>query len=154
MKRFEAGKRYAVNGGGTITVTRRTEHFITFEGDFAGKRKIIADNLFNLGENILIPAKYAGRKLFCFAGNEANEGGIMGKFVKAGHIFEMSATKHDKVLLVYKGKERGFLQGCIWVCDDEAEAMDMVDAVIDPERYPDDEFRARHINEIYANCKW
>lgn len=67
MKRFEAGSAYKVNGGGTITVTRRTDHFITFEGDFAGKRRIIKDDLFGLGENILIPTPHTGFKLFCFA---------------------------------------------------------------------------------------
>ena len=76
------------------------------------------------------------------------------RFVKAGHIFEIKETKHNKIMLSYEGKEHGFPQGCIWVCDDEAEALDMVDAVIDPERYPDDEFKARHIDEIFANCKW
>lgn len=76
------------------------------------------------------------------------------EFVKNGHMFSISETKSGNVVLSYNGKEGGYLQGCIWVCDGEAEAMDMVDAVIDPERYADDEYKARHIDEMYANCKW
>lgn len=74
MKKFETGKTYMVNGGGFITVTKRTEHFITFCGSYAGRRKIIAADMFGLGENILIPTEYAGFKRFCFAGHEAVEG--------------------------------------------------------------------------------
>lgn len=76
------------------------------------------------------------------------------KFVKAGHIFETTSKENGNVILSYCGKENSFPQGCIWVCDNEAEAMDMVEAVIDPKRYADDEYRVRHITEMYANCKW
>ena len=71
MKQFEIGKRYQVNGGGTITVLKRTAKYIVFTGDYSGKRSISSDNLFNLGENILIPSDYSGMKYFCFAGHEA-----------------------------------------------------------------------------------
>ena len=71
MKQFEIGKRYEVNGGGTITVLKRTAKYIVFDGDYSGKRSISSDNLFNLGENILIPSDYPGMKYFCFAGHEA-----------------------------------------------------------------------------------
>lgn len=69
MKKFETGKSYHVNGGGLITVTKRTDCYITFAGSFTGRRKIISDNLFGLGENILIPSRYPGLKYFCFAGH-------------------------------------------------------------------------------------
>ena len=75
MKQFEIGKRYQVNGGGIITVVKRTGKYIVFTGDYSGKRSISSDNLFNLGENIMIPSDYPGMKYFCFAGHEtaANE---------------------------------------------------------------------------------
>ena len=71
MKQFEIGKRYQVNGGGIITVVKRTAKYIVFTGDYSGKRSINSDNLFNQGENILIPSNYPGMKYFCFAGHEA-----------------------------------------------------------------------------------
>ena len=76
------------------------------------------------------------------------------RFVKDGHIFSATKTVSGRVILSYCGKENSFPQGFIWNCYDEAEAMDMVDAIIDPQRYADDEYRVRHIDEIYANCKW
>ena len=79
---------------------------------------------------------------------------MMKAFVKEGRKFEIHINRFGKVVLSYKGKVGDFAQGCIWVCDDEIEAMDMVDAVIDPNRYADDEYKARHIDEIYSNCKW
>ena len=72
MERFEEGKTYRVNGGGKITITKRTKYFITFKGDFEGKKKIhdFGDKgLFGLGENILIPTKCPAIKYFCFAGH-------------------------------------------------------------------------------------
>lgn len=79
---------------------------------------------------------------------------MTGRFTKEGHIFEIANTKAGKVRLSYKGEEGGFPQGCIWICTDEVEAMDMVEAVIDPNRYPDDEFYARHQADIMSRCKW
>lgn len=76
------------------------------------------------------------------------------RFVKEGHIFTTFEKKNGKVVLSYCGKEDGIPQGFIWVCSNKEEATDMIDAVIDPERYPDDEWYARHENEIHANCKW
>lgn len=79
---------------------------------------------------------------------------MMKAFTKEGRKFEIHTNKFGKVVLSYKGKVGDFEQGFIWVCDDEAEAMDMVEAVIDPERYADDEYRARHIDRFMSACKW
>lgn len=76
------------------------------------------------------------------------------RFTKNGHIFEIRRKESGEIVLGYKGKENSFPQGCIWVCDDEVEAMDMVDAVIDPERFPEDEYQSRHKDEFMSNCKW
>ena len=81
MKKFETGKTYMVNGGGFITVTKRTECYLWYDVrdaekgmiEESRKTKIIKDDLFGLGENIVIPTKYAGFKLFCFAGNIEDE---------------------------------------------------------------------------------
>lgn len=73
MKAFEKGKSYHVNGGGIITVTKVTKEFVTFDGDFHGKRRInrcFENGLFGLGEHILIPSQYPSLKYFCFAGHE------------------------------------------------------------------------------------
>lgn len=71
MKSFEEGKTYYVNGPGQILVEKVTEHFITFSGDFSGRKKIYKDNLFGLGENILIDHPTCRQlKYFCFAGHE------------------------------------------------------------------------------------
>lgn len=75
------------------------------------------------------------------------------EFNKLGYNFRKT-SKAGKVFLSYLGKDNDFLQGITWPCSSEDEAMDMVEAVIDPERYPDDEFRARHRSEIMAGCKW
>lgn len=40
MKRFEAGYSYYTAGGKVITVTKRTEHYITFTGDYTGRKKV------------------------------------------------------------------------------------------------------------------
>ena len=78
MQQFEEGKTYNVNGGGKITVTRRTSQFVFFtgttrDGETRGRKKIYPDNLFGLGENILIPSLYPGLKYFCFAGRIDND---------------------------------------------------------------------------------
>ena len=69
MKRFEASKTYDISGyqAGTNFVEKRTECYVWFTGSFTGKRRIIADYLFGLGENILIPSEYSGLTYFCFA---------------------------------------------------------------------------------------
>ena len=76
------------------------------------------------------------------------------EFTKNGIQFKMTTKKNGNVVLSYLKSEYGLLNGQIYVCDDEAEAMDMVEAIIDPNRYADDEYKARHIDEMYANCKW
>lgn len=78
----------------------------------------------------------------------------MNRFIKNGHVFEIKKTGKTGVRLSYEGKEKGFHQGYIWICDDEAEAMDMVEAIIDTERFPDDEYKARHIKEFTQRYKW
>lgn len=76
MQRFEEGKTYYVNGGGKITVMRRTEHFLSFAGTVRhgekakGRKKIYAENLFGLGECIMLQSeKYPAMQYFCFAGH-------------------------------------------------------------------------------------
>jgi hypothetical protein len=73
------------------------------------------------------------------------------KFTIEGHIF---STKEGKsgIILSYYGKENDVPQGCIWNCDDMEEVKSMIAAVVDPERYPDDEYNERH--EIMSCCKW
>lgn len=75
-------------------------------------------------------------------------------FMKEGHKFETVSTQSGEVRLYYYGKENDFAQFITWLCDDEAEALDMVEAVIDPARFADDEYHARHMSEILSNCKW
>lgn len=70
MKQFEEGKTYKVNGPGSITVTKKTAHFITYTGDHTGRKKIYALNLFGLGENILIPSECKSYCYFCYAAHE------------------------------------------------------------------------------------
>lgn len=81
MKTFKIGKTYYVNGGGNITVNKRTKNYIIVSGctkhdTFKNKRFFIyKSNMFNLGENILIPfSGYKALVYFCFAGHEKEEG--------------------------------------------------------------------------------
>lgn len=78
----------------------------------------------------------------------------MKKFERENHIFETRELDNGKVMLSYSGKVDDFPQGCIWICDDEAEVADMIEAIIDPERYPEDEYQARHMSELVAMCRW
>jgi len=58
MKKFEVGKAYMVNGGGIITVTKRTACFISYTGDRTGRSRVYAwgDNgIFGMGEHINVP---------------------------------------------------------------------------------------------------
>ncbi len=72
MKRFEVGKTYKVNGmrSETITITSRSDKSIMFTGDFTGMRRVSKDDLFGLGENILIETENPNIRYFCFAANE------------------------------------------------------------------------------------
>lgn len=73
---------------------------------------------------------------------------------KNGHIFKVKDNAHG-VRLIYLGHESDPVKQFIaWLCDDMREAEDMMDAVIDPNRYAEDEYRARHQEEVYADCKW
>lgn len=72
MKRFELGKTYSVQGGGLVTVTGMTKAFVTFSGDFSGRKKVYAafDNgLLGLGEHLVI-TRPDGCKVLCFADHE------------------------------------------------------------------------------------
>ena len=76
MKQFETGKTYFINGGGTITVIKRTPAYITFTAAGTrrpvktGRKGIMKDDLFGLGENILIDTDNTAVKYFCFAEHE------------------------------------------------------------------------------------
>ena len=69
MKRFEVGKAYSVQGGGLVTVTGRTKAFVTFSGDFSGRKKVYPAGLLGLGEHLVI-VRPDGCKVFCFADHE------------------------------------------------------------------------------------
>lgn len=69
MKRFEVGKNYSVQGGGLVTVTKRTKNFVTFSGDFTRKKKVYPAGLVGLGEHIVI-TRPDGWKVLCFADHE------------------------------------------------------------------------------------
>ena len=43
MKSFEVGKTYRVNMGGRITVTKRTAQYVTFTGNYEGRKKVSCD---------------------------------------------------------------------------------------------------------------
>lgn len=68
-------------------------------------------------------------------------------FTKEGRKFKTGTTKSGDPYLVYLGKVGDFEQFMRWVCDSEEEVQDMIDAVIDPDRYPEDEYRERHREE-------
>ena len=73
---------------------------------------------------------------------------------RGGHIFEIKETKFG-IKLIYLGSEDWpFKQFIVWPCDNMEEVEDMINAVLDPSRYADDEHRARHAEEIMNNCKW
>ena len=69
MKQFEVGKTYSVQGGGLVTVTGRTEQFVTFSGDFSGRKKVYPAGLLGLGEHFII-TRPDGCKVLCFADHE------------------------------------------------------------------------------------
>ncbi len=72
---------------------------------------------------------------------------------KGGYRFEVRKKEDGKVRLSYLGNDET-LQFITWLCDDESEAADMMEAVIDPARYADDEYRARHIEELFGGVRW
>ena len=64
MKTFEVGKKYRVNGGGVITITKRTKCFVNFEGDFSGRKAFFTygdKGLFGLGETMWLTKMLPGR---------------------------------------------------------------------------------------------
>ncbi len=65
MKCFEIGKTYSVNGGGKIAITKKSACYVSFCGDYAGRKKILNHDLFGLGEAILID-----RYRFAYAAHE------------------------------------------------------------------------------------
>ncbi len=54
MKRFEAGVSYYTAGGKVITVTKRTEHYITFTGDYTGRKKVAEQWPFDGTESCIV----------------------------------------------------------------------------------------------------
>lgn len=77
MKTFEVGKSYLINNieKNYITVTKRTDRYLYFVSDYSGlvkkyRKWIYKDNLFKLGENILLDSYSSkGFLYFCFAAN-------------------------------------------------------------------------------------
>jgi len=72
MIKFEQGKRYRVNGGGVVTIERRTPCYVTVSGAFCGRYRVGAfgdKGLFGLGESFSIRLPF-GLGLFCFAAHE------------------------------------------------------------------------------------
>ena len=68
---FESGKSYSLNTSKNyrIHIERRTDHYVTFTGDFAGKKKIY-HGLSN-SEYIWIPSEIKGMQYLTLAKNEA-----------------------------------------------------------------------------------
>ena len=65
---FEQGKTYKVYDKGTITIQKRTKHYVTFTGDFSGRKKIDRGGiLFGNNEYILIETGVNGIKYFVVA---------------------------------------------------------------------------------------
>lgn len=64
--KFEVGKTYRVNGGGQIRITKRTKKFVSFDGDFTGRKMI---DLSFLSESIWIQKKSGSTTITvpCFA---------------------------------------------------------------------------------------
>ena len=70
MKRFEIGHTYRVDGGGTVTVTGRTDKYLDVVGRHNGRKQIYDSNMFNLGELIMLPSGIPHTRLFVFAEHE------------------------------------------------------------------------------------
>ena len=81
IKTFETGKEYFVNGGGIITINKRTNRYIWISGSYKDRfnwnnKQFMVDknNWFNLGECIVFKnMKYKQISYFCFAGHEKEE---------------------------------------------------------------------------------
>lgn len=71
-----------------------------------------------------------------------------------GCTFKAETRADGRVFLSYLGREGDFKQFIRWLCDDEAEAEDMINAVIAPDRCADDEYKARHSEKVLSSCKW
>lgn len=79
---------------------------------------------------------------------------MAGIIKRNGYIFEAEKRADGMVRLSYLGQEGDFKQFVLWLCDDEAEAKDMIEAVITPGRYAEDEYRERHRADFMSHCKW
>ena len=77
MKRFEAGKRYDVNGGGIVKIEKRTPCYVTISGSFSGRFYVGRQNgpgIFGLGECFWIPSpKCKSLSYPVFAAHETEE---------------------------------------------------------------------------------
>lgn len=77
------------------------------------------------------------------------------RIVKENLIFETKKNGNGRIFLYYFGRTDSNIQQWIrWRCDDDAEVKEMIEACIDPERSPDDEYTERHKEELFASCKW
>lgn len=74
MEVFETGKRYIINGGGEITVLKRTRCYVTYQHGNVVRRVIIDKaGWFGLGELIWIAAENTTQLARpCFADSEVN----------------------------------------------------------------------------------
>ena len=73
MKLFEVGKEYKVNGPGSIRIVKRSAHYVTFEGEFSGRKQTVQfgdSGFFGLGESLLIKGDVPGHKYWIFAAHE------------------------------------------------------------------------------------
>ena len=64
---FEEGKTYKVYDKGTITIQKRTKSYVTFSGDFSGKKMVTRDALFQGKEYFQIESGTKGIKYFVVA---------------------------------------------------------------------------------------
>ena len=67
MFTFEKGKSYGTSGRGTITILKRSAHYVTYtDGRDVAKKRTRRD-LFGDVEYIIIPSGYPGMNYFCVA---------------------------------------------------------------------------------------
>ena len=72
-----------------------------------------------------------------------------GTFEKKGIKYEVIIDKFGGFQLWYLGRvDDPIKQACMWPCDTEEELNNMIEALITPGRYADDEWRERHRDRI------
>jgi len=65
--RFEAGKTYKVYDKGTVTVVKRSAHYVTLSGLVDGRFMVNQGKLYRENEYVILPANTRGFKWFCIA---------------------------------------------------------------------------------------